>query len=152
VTGLVVAGDDPRRPDVAAVLERHLAHATTEPGQVFALDLDGLTAAGVHFVSARRDGAVLGIGALKSLDAAHGELKSMHTVVEARGQGVARAIVVHLLDVARDRGHVRVSLETGSQEAFAPARALYTSLGFEPCGPFGAYADVPTSAFFTRTL
>lgn len=151
---LVVAEDDPHRPDVVAVLERHLAHAfaTTEPDRVFALELGGLAVPEVHFVTARRDGVVLGIGALKLLDERHGELKSMHTVEEARGQGVAAAIVDHLLDEARARGLERVSLETGSQDAFALARALYASAGFEPCGPFGSYEDVPTSAFFTRTI
>jgi len=154
VSDLLIDSDDPRRPEVRAILERHLefSFATTAPEHVFALDLDGLVAPGVHFVSARRGEAVLGIGALKSLDPSFGELKSMHTVAEARGQGVAAAIVVHLLGVARDRGIERVSLETGSQDAFAPARALYTSLGFEPCGPFGSYEDISSSAFFTRLV
>ena len=154
MSGLVVATDDPRSADVLAVLERHLtfAFATTEPEHVFALDLDGLTASGVHFVSARRDDVVLGIGALKALDDTNGELKSMHTVEEARGQGVAAAIVVHLLGVAAELGLERVSLETGSQDAFVAARALYTSLGFESCGPFGSYEDIPSSAFLTRLV
>ena len=151
---LVVAPDDPRRDDVRAVLEGHLAfsYATTAPEHVFALDLDGLTAPGMHFVSARRDGAVVGIGALKVHGERLGELKSMHTVAAARGQGVARAIVERLLDLACELGLQRVSLETGSQDAFAPARALYLSLGFEPCGPFAGYEDIPSSAFLTRLV
>lgn len=154
VTDLVVAVDDLGRDDVRAVVERHLefAHATTACDHVFALGLDGLVGDDIHFVSARRDDAVLGVGALKRLDATHGELKSMHTVAEARGQGVAASIVVHLLDVAADLGLERVSLETGSEGAFAPARALYTRLGFEHCGAFAGYEDIPSSAFFTRRL
>jgi putative acetyltransferase len=154
VSELVVGLDDPRCAEVLEVLERHLAFsfATTEPEHVFALDLDGLTAPGVHFVSARRDGVVLGIGALKALDATNGELKSMHTIEEARGQGVAAAIVVHLMGVAADLGLERISLETGSQDAFAPARALYGALGFQPCGAFGSYEAIPSSAFLTRLV
>lgn len=154
MSGLTIAEDDPRPPEIVAVLDRHLAHAHawTPAGQVFALDLDGLCAPAVTFVSARRGGEVLGIGALKELDPRHGELKSMHTIEEARGQGVAAALVGHLVDLARSRGYERVSLETGSQDAFAPARALYLSLGFEPCGPFAAYEDVDTSAFLSRGI
>jgi putative acetyltransferase len=154
VSDLVVAADDPDRDEVRRVVERHLefAHSTTACEHVFALGLDGLVGPDIHFVSARRDGVVLGVGALKQLDDVHGELKSMHTIAEARGQGVAAAIVGHLLGVAAELGLERVSLETGSQDAFVAARALYVSLGFEPCGAFGSYEDIPSSAFLTRLV
>jgi putative acetyltransferase len=146
--------DDPRRDDVRALLERHLAfcRATSPPEDVHALDLDGLTGPDVSFYSLRSDGRVLGVGALKTLDAEHVEIKSMHTAEEARGHGVARALLAHLLTVAEERGARRVSLETGSMDEFAPARALYASAGFEPTGPFGDYWDSPNSAYMTRTL
>ena len=154
VTDLVIAGDDPRAPDVTALLERHLAftHETTPPEVVFALDVDGLVDPAITFCSARRAGALLGVGALKELDAAHGELKSMHTAATARGQGIGGAVVEHLVDLARRRGYARVSLETGSQDAFAPARALYARCGFVPCGPFADYPDAPSSVFMTLAL
>ena len=154
VSELVVTADDPRRDEVRAVVERHLefAHSTTACEHVFALGLDGLIDPDIHFVAARRGAVVLGIGALKVHDSTLGELKSMHTVEEARGQGVAAAIVVHLLELAAQLGLERVSLETGSQDAFVAARALYTSLGFEPCGAFADYDDIPTSAFLTRRV
>ena len=50
------------------------------------------------------------------------------------------------------RGYRRVSLETGTTAAFAPARALYASAGFIPCGPFGDYEANATSAFMTLDL
>jgi putative acetyltransferase len=123
----VIAADDPRSPDVRALLARHLAfaRATTAPEDVFALDVDALADPAVAFFSCRdEDGAVLGVGALKQLDDAHAEIKSMHTARKARGRGVGRAMVEHLLAVARERGVARVSLETGAGPAFAPAPAL----------------------------
>jgi putative acetyltransferase len=95
---------------------------------------------------------LLGVGALKRLDETHAELKSMHTSEAARGQGVGRAMVGHLLAVAADRGYQRVSLETGTTDAFAPARSLYTTVGFKPCAPFGEYTDNRHSAYMTIDL
>jgi putative acetyltransferase len=147
--------DDPGRPDVRALLEAHLRFTTSQspPEDMHALDVDGLREPGLSFYSARRpDGHVAAVGALKELDPRHGELKSMHTAHAMRGQGVARAMLAHLLAVSRERGYERVSLETGSMAAFAPARALYLSAGFEPCGPSGAYAPSPNSVFMTLIL
>jgi putative acetyltransferase len=154
VIPFVIDTDDPRAPDVHALLERHLdfCRAASPPEDVHALDLDGRLDPAVTFYSVRRDGELLAIGALKRLDAGHGELKSMHTAALARGQGAARALVDHLLAVARDRGFQRVSLETGSMDAFVPARTLYETAGFAPCGPFGGYSPSPNSTFMTMTL
>ncbi|HMG43221.1 MAG TPA: GNAT family N-acetyltransferase [Acidimicrobiales bacterium] len=153
---LVIANDDPNADDVRALLERHLAFAreVTPPEGVHALGVDGLADPSVTFFSARarRDDRLLGIGALKQLDDAHAELKSFHTAEAARGQGVGRALVEHLLSVARERGYRRVSLETGVMEAFAPARALYARVGFTPCPPFGDYVDSATSACMTIVI
>lgn len=151
---LVITAEDPRTADVRELLERHLAfaHATTPVEDVHALGVDGLLAPDVSLFACRRHGVLLGVGALRTLDAEHGELKSMHTLVTSRGQGVGRAMVGHLLGVARDRGYRRVSLETGTMEAFAPARALYRSVGFEPCEPFGDYWVSPNSTCMTLVL
>jgi|SRR3954467_10335005 len=151
---LVIAVDDPLATDVQALLERHLSFAYAEsPRQhVHALPPDRLADAHVTMLGARRGGQLLGVGALKELDTAHGELKSMHTAVEARGQGVARALLSHLLSLAASRGYDRVSLETGSTDAFVPARELYASFGFERCAPFASYTDNPFSVCMTRLL
>ena len=139
---------------MTALLERHLAfaHEVTPEGHVHALDVDRLVDPSVTFFSARRDGELLGVGALRELDALHGEVKSMHTTPAARRHGVGRAMVEHLVDVARDRGYARVSLETGTMEAFAPARELYVAVGFVPCPPFGEYTANPHSVCMTRAL
>lgn len=151
---MLVAADDPRAPDVLALLEAHLAlmRATSPPEDVHALDVDGLLDASVSFFSCREDGLLLGVGALKAIGDGHAEVKSMHTTAAARGRGVARLLLDHLLATARDRGLSRVSLETGSQPAFLPARTLYASAGFVECGPFGSYAASPHSTFMTLAL
>ncbi len=149
-----ISVDDPRAEDVRGLLERHLAfaHANTPPEDIHALDIDGLLDPAVTFFSFRRGGALLGVGALKQLDRHHAELKSMHTAQAARGRGIGRAMLDHLIGVARDRGCRRVSLETGSMDAFAPARSLYASAGFRPSGPFGDYSPAGTSMFMTLSL
>jgi putative acetyltransferase len=151
----VIAADDPRADDVRALLERHLAfaHATSAPEDVFALDVDALADPAVAFFSYRDgDGSVLAVGALKRLDDAHAEIKSMHTAQEARGRGIGLAMVEHLVAAARARGFTRVSLETGAGPAFAPARALYARAGFTPCDAFGPYAASANSTYMTRAL
>ena len=151
---LVITVDDPRRADVRDVLVAHLrlAHEVTPPEGVHALDVDGLLDPTVVFFSARSDDVVVAVGALKHLDESHAELKSMHVVESARRGGVGRAMVGHLLAVAAERGYRRVSLETGTMDAFAPARALYAAAGFEPCEPFGEYVASATSACMTRLV
>jgi len=150
----VVAIDDPRAADVRELLGHHLtfAHRHTPPENVHALDLTGLLDPSVTFFSYRVSGTLLGVGALKELDERHGEVKSMHTAQEARGRGIGRALLAHLLAVARERGYLRISLETGTMPAFAAARALYASAGFTPCGPFGDYTTSPSNTWMTLAL
>lgn len=149
-----IAADDPRSDDVRRLLQRHLefANAHSPPEDVHALDIDGLLAPAISFFSCRVDGELLGVGAIKHLDDDHAELKSMHTAAAARGRGVGRAMVQHLLDLARRRGYARVSLETGTMDAFAPARRLYESFGFVPCPPFNGYWDSQHSVCMTLRL
>lgn len=149
-----IAVDDPRREDVLTLLQRHLdfARAASPPEDTHALELTGLLHPSVTFLSLRDQGRLLAIGAIKSLDEAHMELKSIHTAEEARGNGAGRAIVEELIASARTRGATRVSLETGSMEAFAPSRALYQRLGFVECEPFGDYSPSRNSTFMTLEL
>jgi putative acetyltransferase len=150
----VIAADDPRAPDVRRLLATHLAfgNAHSPPEDVHALDVDALVDPAITFLSYRVDDEVLAVGALKDLGDGHGELKSMHTTAAARGRGIGRAMVEHLVGLARERGMTRVSLETGTPEPFVPARALYASVGFEPCAPFGAYVLSDYSTFLTLDL
>ena len=151
---VTVALEDPRDADVVALLARHLAFARSEspPEDAHALDVDGLAGPDVSFFTLRREGELLAVGALRRLDGDHAEIKSMHTAEGHRGQGLAGRMLEHLLAHARDAGFSRVSLETGSMEIFAPARALYRRAGFVECPPFGDYLPSGWSTFFTRTL
>ncbi|MCC6350740.1 MAG: GNAT family N-acetyltransferase [Candidatus Eisenbacteria bacterium] len=146
--------DDLRGPEIRALLEEHLANMRriSPPESVHALDLDGLRQPGIAFWTVWESGALLGCGALKELDARHGEIKSMRTAGSARRRGVARALLAHILAEANRRGYARLSLETGSQPEFEPARRLYESFGFARCGPFAGYTDDPNSVFMTRAL
>lgn len=149
-----VAAEDPRSPAARALLVRHLefARATTPAGHVHALDLQGLLRPSVTFCGAWQDGSLLAVGALVELDPRHGEIKSMHTAAEARGRGLAGAMLRHLLGLARQRGYERVSLETGTAPAFEPARRLYARHGFATCPPFAAYTSNPFSVCMTLGL
>jgi putative acetyltransferase len=149
-----IAVDDPRAGDVRGLLARHLAHMRSQspPENVFALDASGLVDPAVTLFSFRRDGGLLAIGALKQLSAIHAELKSMHTAEEARGRGIGRAMLTHLTGVARERGYLLLSLETGSTAGFAPARALYASAGFTECGAFADYQSSAHSTFMSLCL
>jgi putative acetyltransferase len=149
-----ISVDDPGAPDVRMLLSTHLAfaRAPTPPEDAHALDVDGLLDPSVTFFSFRRDGVLLAVGALKRLDPDHAEVKSMHTVAAARGRGIGRRMAEHLIAVAREAGYRRLSLETGSMAEFAPARALYASVGFERCDPFGEYRASPNSTYMTLYL
>lgn len=151
---VLIALDDPRRDDVLVLLEEHLAdmYATSPAESVHALDPAALAVPAISFYTVREDGALLGCAALKHLSDDHVELKSMRTATAARRRGVAGMLLDHLLAEARGQGYGRVSLETGTQAFFAPARALYRSRGFDDCGPFAGYRYDPNSAFLTLAL
>src|SRR4051812_14119738 len=141
-------------PDVIALLREHLRcmAVASPPESIHALDLDGLKKPGVTFWTAWDGDRLVGCGALKELDAAHGEIKSMRTDYAYQRRGVARQMLQHLVDHARERGYTRLSLETGSMEYFEPARQLYARFGFKFCGPFGLYVEDPNSRFMTLKL
>jgi len=143
--------DDPR---VIALLLEHLASlAPTAPKESrHALDLSGLRGPGIRFWCAWDGEALAGFGALKRLDAAHAEVKSMRTATSHLRRGVAARLLAHMVDVAARDGITRLSLETGSMAFFAPAHRLYASFGFVPCPPFGDYRPDPNSVFLTRTV
>ncbi len=117
-----------------------------------ALDIDALRQPDITFWSAWQDGALVGCGALKQLSTTHGEIKSMRTPAAVRRKGAGRAILSHIIAVAKGRGYGRLSLETGSQDNFVPARRLYESYGFSYCDPFGDYVPDSNSMFMTLRL
>jgi putative acetyltransferase len=146
--------DDLQAPAVRALIHEHLAsmHAQSPPESVHAFDVDQLRGPDVTFWCVWDGELLLGCGALKELDARHGEIKSMRTPAALRRRGAGRALLAHVIEVAKRRGYARLSLETGSFEAFIPARKLYESFGFVYCGPFGDYREDPLSSFMTLEL
>ena len=146
--------DDPSADDVKALLEEHLRnmHELSPPESVHALDVSRLKGRDITFWTAREGNTLLGCGALKEIDPTHGEVKSMRTTEAMRRRGVGRAILAHIVTVARSRGYRHLSLETGSMSAFMPAQKLYESFGFTYCGPFADYRPDPNSVFMTMEL
>jgi len=146
--------DDLRGPEIARLLEEHLRsmRQLSPPESVHALDLEGLRRPEVTFWTAWQGVELLGCGALKELDARHGEVKSMRTATAHLRKGVASGLLRHLLAEAARRSYRRLSLETGSMAAFAPARGLYARFGFLPCGPFADYIEDPNSYYMTMEL
>ncbi|MGP3929264.1 GNAT family N-acetyltransferase [Nonomuraea sp. KM88] len=146
--------DDLSSPEIARFLDEHVQQmrSITPLESKHALDLDGLREPGVTFWSVMDGDTVVGCGAIKRLDAAHAEVKSMRTSQARRQSGIASLLLDHIITEARRMGFTRLSLETGSAEFFLPARRLYEKFGFAYCEPFADYEPDPHSAFMTRTL
>ena len=146
--------DDLRGPEIAKLLQEHLDHMKllSPPESVHALDLGKLRQPDITFWCAWQDKELVGCGALKELAPTHGEIKSMRTATAHLRKGVAAKVLEHIIEEAHRRKYQRLSLETGTVQAFAPAHSLYTRLGFQPCGPFGGYIEDPHSVFMTKAL
>ncbi len=162
---LHIRQDDLTDPRIAAFLEEHLAdmRRVSPPESVHALDLDALRQPDILFWTAwsqpvpehtppSPDTALLGTAAIKLHGEGLGEIKSMRTHASVRGRGLAGLLLGHLLAQARVRGLQRLSLETGAEEFFIPARQLYERHGFAPCPPFADYWNDPNSRFYTKEL
>lgn len=141
-------------PEIVRLLRAHLASMSlhSPPESIHALDLDALRKPEITFWSVWQNAELMGCGALKELDSRHGEIKSMCTVSAHLRKGVAATLLRHILEEAGRRSYRRLSLETGTMEAFAAARNLYLGFGFEPCAPFADYVEDPYSAFMTREM
>jgi len=151
---LTIREDDLSSPQTLELLAIHLNGMadTSPPGHCFALDVSGLRAPGVTLWSAWEGDRIAGIGALKELGDGGGELKSMRTHPDHLRKGVGAAILEHIIDEARQRGITRLSLETGSGEAFEPALELYRRRGFVSCGAFADYVGSEFNQFMRLEL
>ncbi|MCF1708793.1 GNAT family N-acetyltransferase [Tabrizicola sp. J26] len=151
---ITIRRESPAGADLTLLFERHTAdmHADTPPESIHMMDASELDIPEVSFFVMRDAGEPVAMGAFKRIGEGHGEIKSMHVLVERRGQGLSRRMLDHLLSEARAAGLTRLSLETGSQAMFEPARVLYARAGFEECGPFEGYVPDPNSIFMTRSL
>jgi putative acetyltransferase len=152
--GLRIEPGDLDSPDVVAMLHGHVSElrGMAPPGSSHTFDVEALKKPELSFWVLRIDGVLAGCGALLELDPRHGEIKSMRTAAGFKRRGVARALLMHLVELATQRGYTRLSLDTGSDEYFRPARELYRSAGFEECGPFAGYREDPYKVFMTLEL
>lgn len=146
---------DPGASDVAELVREHLIdmYAASPADSVHALPADALAQPNMTVWGARdSDGALLGMAALKELGPNHGELKSMRTTEAARGLGIGRRLLRHVIAEARRRGYAQLLLETGAEDFSLPARQLYASAGFAARGPFADYELDPNSVFMALEL
>lgn len=141
--------DDLASAEMADLIATHAQTmlAASPPESCHFLPIDGLRQPSVSVWSMWEEGALIGCGALKDLGNGEGEIKSMHTRAHLRGKGLGRRMLEHILGEAKARGYTGLWLETGSMDAFIPARRLYESYGFTYAGPFGDYAEDPNSVF-----
>lgn len=146
--------DDLTGSKVIALIGEHLQNMAllSPPESTHALNLDKLKKPEITFWSGWEQDELVGCGAIKELDSQHGEIKSMRTSSSHLRKGVARRILEHIIEEAKRRGYQRLSLETGSMDAFEPARRLYASFGFQYCEPFSDYIEDPNSVFMTKEL
>jgi putative acetyltransferase len=146
--------DDLSGPEIRELLEEHLASMRlhSPPESIHALPIEGLRKPAITFWTVWENGELLGCGALKELDSQHGEIKSMRTALQHLRKGVAQTLLHYIISEAARRGYRRLSLETGSMQAFEPARQLYARSGFTFCGPFAEYLEDPNSVFMTKEL
>jgi len=151
---IVITAEKSLTDELAHVLQAHWLFCTssTPIEHVYALDASNLFSPDITVFGARIDGELVGVGAMRKLDAHHAELKSMHTLAKSRGSGVGKALVAHIEDFARSNGIERMSLETGTNEAFRPARELYKSLGYQSCEAFGDYVLSEDNTCMTKLI
>lgn len=149
-----IRGESPVAPELAPLMARHAAdmHADTPPESIHMMDAAELADPDIAFFVMRTAKQPVGMGAFKRIDATHAEIKSMHVLIEVRGRGLSRLMLQHLIAEAKAKGYARLSLETGAQAMFLPARMLYAKAGFVECPPFEGYAPDPNSVFMTRVL
>ncbi len=151
---LEIRPDDLSCPDIAELIVTHAQTmlAASPRESCHFLPIEGLRQPTVTVWSMWEDGALIGCGALKALGGAQGEIKSMHTRAHLRGRGLGRKMLEHILSEAKARDYSDLWLETGSMDAFLPARRLYAAYGFRACGPFGEYTEDQNSYFMHLPL
>lgn len=152
--GLVFGLESPLGGDLELLFQRHTEdmHADTPPESIHMMPRTELEHPDIAFFVLRDAGRAIGMGAIKTIAPGHGEVKSMHVLSEERGRGLSRLLAERMIAHARSAGLERLSLETGTQDMFRPARILYERVGFHECGPFGSYRLDPNSVYMTLDL
>jgi len=141
-------------PKVIPLIEIHLVGMiSNSPAEsVYALDSSGLSAPDVTLFGAFENDICVSIGAVKTLSSTHGEVKSMRTRPDALGHGHGKAILKHIIKVARQRGWTKLSLETGTGPSFDASHHIYKTHGFNPSEAFSDYESTDFNRFFSLNL
>ncbi len=140
--------------EVNKLLKKHFIElrSVSPEGSTHVLDIDGLKNASIKFWSLWEENKLVGCGALKFLEANHGEFKSIRVADDFRKKGYGKKIIYHLISESKEIGIKKLSVETGSGNFFLPARKLFTSCGFKPCNPFAHYKLDPNSCYFNLII
>jgi putative acetyltransferase len=145
----------PERPDTAdareliSELEAHLEPLYPSESR-HGYTVEKLIAQAVAFFVIRHDGLPAGCGGVQLFGTEYAELKRMYVRPQFRGMGLAKAMLTHLAEHARDRGVGLLRLETGIHQH--AAIGLYEREGFRPIPPFGEYKDDPLSRFYEKRI
>lgn len=151
---LTIVAADPLGPDALALLHEAAIQAQALYPELHRPDRPAPTNAPLpprgQYLVAFVGGHAVGMGAHYPIDATCTELRRMFVRTEARGRGVARALVAALEAHARAEGFKTLLLETGYRQQ--PAMRLYECCGYSPCAPYGPHAGDPTSRCYTKAL
>ena len=150
--GASVAPADPLSPEGRALIAASQAalEEVYPPDECFSFSPEELAARETHFYIAQRDGQA--VGCVAAADAVDGytEIKRLFLRPDARGAGLANALMARLEADARARGIIWARLETGP--ALRAAVALYHKRGYTPCAAFGGYPDIASNLFMEKRL
>ncbi|HEX3982883.1 MAG TPA: GNAT family N-acetyltransferase [Acidisoma sp.] len=149
----ITANREPaHQPAVRALLEQSwaLSDSLYPAESNHHLDETELRRPDISFFVARLDGQAVGCGALKRVDAAYGEVKSLFVDAAVRGRGIARLLLGAIEAEARAQGLTLLRLETGIRQP--EAVGLYEAAGFRRIGPFGDYREDPLSLFMEKAV
>ena len=140
--------------EVNELLTKHFVElrAASPEGSAHVLDIPGLKVPSIKFWSLWDEEKLIGCGALKFLNAEHGEFKSIRVHDNFRNQGQGINVINHLIKEAKKLKIKRLSIETGAGDFFVPARKLFKKTGFTVCEPFAHYKKDINSVYSTMLI
>ena len=140
--------------EVHELLVKHFIElrSVSPKGSTHVLDIAGLKSSSIKFWSLWEGDTLMGVGALKFLNKAHGEFKSIRVNDKFRNKGYGLEIINHLVNEARKLDIKQLSLETGAGNFFQNARKLFSKCGFKSCDPFSHYEKDVNSVYMSMLI
>ena len=152
---VTIAVETPLQDDVRAMVAalNGFLNPLTPPEFQYQLTVEEMAGPTVTLLVARdENGKALGMGALKDHGGRLGEVKRMYTDSAVRGRRVGSALLAGIENLARDRGVVRLVLETGEVAEMSESWRLYERGGFTRCGPVLGYPPSDYTRFYEKKL